>query len=38
MAAKAASIEASSVTSAGIIVSMPIDSTSGRTRRSRFSP
>ena len=36
--AKAASIEASSVTSAGIMKSMPMDSTSGRTRRSRFSP
>ena len=29
---------ASSVTSAEIIVFMPMDSTSGRTRRSRFSP
>lgn len=36
--AKAASIEASSVTSAGISVLTPMASASGRTRRSSASP
>jgi hypothetical protein len=36
--AKAASMEASSVTSAGIMISAPMLSTSGRTRRSSASP
>ena len=38
MAAKAASIEASSVTSAGTRVVTPMLSASGRTRRSSASP
>ena len=38
ISAKAASIEASSVTSAGISVLTPMASASGRTRRSSASP
>ena len=38
ISAKAASIEASSVTSAGVRKSTPMLSASGRTRRSRLSP